>query len=526
MGRGGGDGVHGRIGELTDRVLRAQGGIMRENGWRRRAASYQRQARDRGQAATEYLGVVMLVAIVVVVVVVAAPGLGQRIGCEIERAATSAGSCSEDVEVTYAGEDGEGNPGDPAAPGSSEDGADGSAEYVHDGGGSSGSSDAPHYENSQLADEEADAEQVQQALEEVRDQLDGSWLFGVRQQHLDAARETIEGLDPAGIDALVAELSDEELADWVAEMEQGWLGGGWNAEERREFWELLASQVSRETFERLEEFTDDLVSRPDFENVGGDNASDDPGSVGNNAQYGEIPHVLFEDDGPNPADANQGAIGDCWWIASIMAAANGNPELIESAIAENPNGTYTVTLYEDGDPVEIVVTPEMVLDNGDGTPAFVDNNPRGSGDYVLWPMVMEKAMAIHMGADYSEIEGGSTYEGFEYLTGQTATQNENLSDVSIEELAQVLDDGAAGLSTLRDQAAKDSGFYDQGSFDTPGNDRLRTHHAYYVSEVNVETGEVTVVNPHGLNEDQQPIVMSYDDFTNAFRRMDVSELGR
>lgn len=499
---------------------------MSETYYRRRTAGYQRGARERGQASTEYLGVVVVVALVLAVVVAAAPGLGQRIACGIEGAITSAGGCSEDVEVVYAGEEDPDDPGAPAATGQAEDGVGSSAEYVHDGGGGSADSgDGAHYENSQLAGEEADPEQVQQALDEIRDLLDGWWLLGVRQHHLDQAREIIEGLDPAGIDALIAEMSDEELTDWVAEMEQGWLGGGWNAGERREFWELIASQVSRETFERLEQFTDDLVSRPGFEDVGGDGARDDPESIGNNADYGEIPHVLFDDDGPSPEDVSQGAIGNCWWIASFMAIAHNDPQLIEDAITENANGTYTVTLYDGGDPVDIVVTPDMVLRDDNGTPAFVDNDGNRGGDTELWPHVLEKALAVHHGdgagwgsGDYAETEGGWTQWGLDALTG-VESQRHSTDDLSLNELQTVLNEGGAiGVETFNNET--DHPLYDQ---DLPRDERLYGLHAYYVSDVDPEAGTVTVVNPWGPDR-YPPLEMSHEDFVDGFQGVTTNEV--
>ncbi len=42
------------------------------------------------------------------------------------------------------------------------------------------------------------------------------------------------------------------------------------------------------------------------------------------------------------------------------------------------------SLCDDGSPVDVVVTPEMVQ-WPDGSPAFVDNQQRGE-EYELWPL--------------------------------------------------------------------------------------------------------------------------------------------
>ena len=52
--------------------------------------------------------------------------------------------------------------------------------------------------------------------------------------------------------------------------------------------------------------------------------------------------------------------GDCWYIASLQAVARSNPRIIEEAITDNGNGTYTVRLYHDGKPVYLTVTGDQV----------------------------------------------------------------------------------------------------------------------------------------------------------------------
>jgi len=44
----------------------------------------------------------------------------------------------------------------------------------------------------------------------------------------------------------------------------------------------------------------------------------------------------------------QGAIGDCYFMASLGAVATWSPGTIQNAIRDNQNGTYTVTLFKTG----------------------------------------------------------------------------------------------------------------------------------------------------------------------------------
>lgn len=86
----------------------------------------------------------------------------------------------------------------------------------------------------------------------------------------------------------------------------------------------------------------------------------------------------------------------------MMGVAQTHPELLERNIRENANRSFTVTLYDDGKPVPVTVLRDMVL-RPDGSPAFV-GDPRAGQQTELWPLVLEKAMALHAG-DFEDIEG-------------------------------------------------------------------------------------------------------------------------
>ena len=472
-----------------------------------------RRVRDeRGAGTVEYLGVVVVAALLVVAVVtgVRSAAVAQHVTaalCDIRSAVSQAGDCGgDDDPTTYDGQDGDGLTA--GAPREAGEGSSGDAEKTGDAA-------SPDYVNASDDREEADPERVADALEELRDALEGGF-FGVRAGDLEDARDAVADLNGRELDALIASMDDEELERWVSQMEDGWLLGGWSREERRELWELLASRASKDTLDRLAKFTDEL--QPRFDTVGGDGARDKPESPRNVGEYGEIEHKLFV--GPiRPEDVSQGRIGDCWWIASMMAVAHADPQVIRDAITTNANGTYTVHLYEDGERVDVTVTPDMVL-MPDGTPAFVDNDGR-SQPYELWPMVLEKALAVQFG-DYGAIEGGWPSDGMTALTGRPSTVH-GTDDLSIQQLATTLaDGGAVGAASLTPRDAKNSPYH---QLDTDPERRLYPNHAYYVQSVDVEGGTVTLVNPWGIAQNP-PITMSYDDYVEQFRRVDVNEVSR
>lgn len=483
--------------------------------WARR----RRQCSEQGAGSVEYVGVVVLVVAIVAGVVMAVrvssvgETLAQRVTCAVRALGTQAGDCGgADTPTYYDGSDvPSGGDGDSAP------GPDRGARPTSPSGGAATDPAGSNFTNAADDRPAADQGRVDDALGDVRDALDGGF-WGVRGGDLADARDAVEGLNGREIDALVAGMSDDELEDWVGQMEDGWLLGGWSRDERRELWELLASRASKETLDRLAGFTDEL--QPSFSTVGGDKARAKPKSPRNAGVYGEIPHDLFVQ-GPSAQDIAQGSIGNCWWMASLGAVAHADPGLIEDAITVNANGSYTVRLYEDGKPVDVTVTPEMVL--VDGAPALArspeyllaDNKTKG---YELWPMVMEKALALHYG-DYEKTEGGTADVGLETLTGVPST-NHDPGDLGIDDLARILDDGGAiGLSSLAQGKGNDLPTYQPAA----GVDMLHRGHAYYVSAVDTEKGTVTVVNPWGTAS-YPPITMSLDDFDASFRQVRVNEV--
>ncbi|WP_046528997.1 C2 family cysteine protease [Cellulomonas sp. FA1] len=473
------------------------------------------EQRDAGAGAVEYVGVIVLVVLVVAgaLAAVRASGVGttlaERVTCAVRSIGTQAGDCGGDDAPTRYGDDADDD--GVRAPAPAADGASGGGSGdPADGAGSA------EYANAATDRQEADPARVDAALDDVRDALEGGF-WGVRGGDLEDARTAVAGLNGREVDALVAAMSDAELEHWVEQMEEGWLFGGWSREERRELWELLASRASKETLDRFAAVTDEL--QPSFADLGGDGARDDPESVRNVAEYGEVPHQLYVG-GVDPADIQQGAIGDCWWMASLGAVAQADPGVIRDAITVNENGSYTVRLYDDGRPVDVTVSPEMVLVDGAPalarSPQYLLDDDRTLG-YEVWPMVMEKALALHYG-DYAAIEGGWPSVGMETLTGRPSTSHDP-GDVSLQRLADTLDDGGAiGVASLTTDGAKKSPYYAADA-----STRLYANHAYYVQEVDVEAGTVTLVNPWGLRS-YAPVTLPYADYLQQFRQVDMNEV--
>ncbi|KAF2004785.1 cysteine proteinase [Amniculicola lignicola CBS 123094] len=156
----------------------------------------------------------------------------------------------------------------------------------------------------------------------------------------------------------------------------------------------------------------------------------------------EDPH--FTVDGFSSSDVQQGANGDCWFIAAVAMICS-NQKLIERVCVARDEecGVYGFVFYRDGEWVWTVVDDNLYLhskdfdaygDNYDPTGAkerkFRKNYQTGSDALYFascadqnetWLPLLEKAFAkIH--GDYDSIAGGNTGEAVEDLTGGVTTK--------------------------------------------------------------------------------------------------------
>lgn len=103
---------------------------------------------------------------------------------------------------------------------------------------------------------------------------------------------------------------------------------------------------------------------------------------------------LFRDIGPLPKDVRQGVqLGDCSLLASLAALARKRPDFITNLVEENEldeekGRNFTVHL-SDGD----ITVDSLLVVNGRGKLIFAGSGRKVSN--VIWPSIIEKAVAIH-----------------------------------------------------------------------------------------------------------------------------------
>lgn len=293
---------------------------------------------------------------------------------------------------------------------------------------------------------------------------------------------------PAEIDAALAALSDDELAAIDEQLQAGAALLGGDARVGPSSW--LFANASQTQMERLHNHVPSLEpDLPEGDDNGWQTMDDD-----------------LKGENFSQEDINQGALGDCWFLAALGSTSMSNPEHLRENITQNPNGSYTVTLYEDGEPIDVTVS-NYVPD-----PPYV----AGSDQEPNWVSIYEKAAAqvYNGGADYENIEGDSTETGLELVTGEDADRDTDgwfHGMQGLEDIENSLDGGKPVV-------------LDTGE-DPPDGD-LVGNHAYIVEDVFInEDGErvIHVRNPWGPGADKPAdTYFTEDEFHDNFEGVATS----
>ncbi|TMC09368.1 MAG: hypothetical protein E6J41_10895 [Chloroflexi bacterium] len=244
---------------------------------------------------------------------------------------------------------------------------------------------------------------------------------------------------------------------------------------------------------------------------------------------------LFGPDGkPVVSDVNQGNEGDCWFLSGLGAVAMKNPQLIQQNIHQNDNGTYTVTFYQDGKPVQVTVT-----DSVPGGNQYGDYAHPGTGDDAKWVQIYEKAYAQLQGG-YGPIEGGFGDTAMSAITGQPATREDLNPSLpwehgpSLNDISSKLGSGYA--ITTGSQDGKDWPWSSEphrldGGWVVPS-------HEYMVQSVdtNAHPPTITLLNPWGQsgagppdpkgNGAPETVTLTEDQWHQYFGTVSLSQVGK
>lgn len=244
--------------------------------------------------------------------------------------------------------------------------------------------------------------------------------------------------------------------------------------------------------------------------------------------------VLFID-GPSADDVQQGALGDCWLLASLAAVAHTQPQAIRDMIQPNGDGTYTVTFYRDargrflffntgGNTETVRVNVSLPINRETGTLAYGQLGQVREGQAEIWVALVEKAYAQARGS-YGAIEGDWPGRGMTAVTGWQS-DSIGLARANRQEVIR------------RMREARDAGWPMVASTpatpaDREGMIRLNVvaNHAYTVIGVR-DDGSVMLRNPWGFNHPgtrrptDPPTWISYDDFVRHYSNLAINRIGQ
>ncbi len=203
---------------------------------------------------------------------------------------------------------------------------------------------------------------------------------------------------------------------------------------------------------------------------------------------------------PSRADARQGALGDCYFIAAVATIADVNPAAVRNMFVDNGDGTYTVRFYsiQNGMPDYVTVNRRLPAQYNGALGYSGYGLSVTSTTTTVWIALAEKAYAQwnetgNEGRDgtnrYAAIEGG--WMG--YVNAQvlgTASSNYSLASTNKQTLITALSSQKA--VTIGTNTSVSAGLY--GS------------HAYLVTGYNSSTDTFQLHNPWGFSH---PGALSY-----------------
>jgi len=221
---------------------------------------------------------------------------------------------------------------------------------------------------------------------------------------------------------------------------------------------------------------------------------------------------LFQS-GINYTDVDQGAVGDCYFLAGLGAVAHKNIGFIKDMFTDNRDGTFTVRFFKDGK-ADYVTVDRYLPFNSDGNFVYANNSSGkkyNDTSNELWVALAEKAYAQvneskWIGQDgtnsYNGISGGWSGRAMRQVTG-LKTRNKGIN------ISSMINSYFSGeMVTVN---TKDSGV----QADIVGN------HSYVMVGYNHSTEKFKLYNPWGgfgstINLNHSEIQANFSSWDHAY----------
>jgi Ca2+-binding RTX toxin-like protein len=212
----------------------------------------------------------------------------------------------------------------------------------------------------------------------------------------------------------------------------------------------------------------------------GDNLADPTDGASNGAWYVDYRNQpLFATTGPSQRDVRQGAVGDCWLLATLAANARMNPNSIHKVVVDLGDGTYAVQLGYSYYRVDADLPNEWPQGATVADFRYAHLGEQGS----LWVAIVEKAYAFHRGAGtYASLKTGCADEAMNALPSTTFSESDNFGGAqdALNYIASHFNLGQAVVVAINEPGAA-----------AP----LVGPHSYSVEQVNYQTTSSGVKTP-------------------------------
>ena len=232
----------------------------------------------------------------------------------------------------------------------------------------------------------------------------------------------------------------------------------------------------------------------------GTNLPDPAPPSGPTYSYSTVTAPLY---GPTGAaavnDICQGADGDCEVMTSLILLVDNHPQQLAQMIVANPNGTWGVRFYVNGNEVWETVNDQFPTQGGELVYAHDPN----FANTALWTAVIEKAYAQlsatgeighPAGVDsFDNINANAAADVMPAMIDASSVTYFNASDPNYTADKILYIDAVASGDDVMVETGADA----KDTFDASGNMELIGDHAFAVTGYDAATGDFIVRNPWG-----------------------------
>ncbi|WP_013322562.1 CARDB domain-containing protein [Gloeothece verrucosa] len=222
-----------------------------------------------------------------------------------------------------------------------------------------------------------------------------------------------------------------------------------------------------------------------------------PSLTSSSYSYKAASGSLFQN-GVSADDIKQGALGDCYYLATLSSIAQEKPSYIQNMFTDNGDNTFTVRFYNNG-VADFVTVDNYLPTNSSGNLVYANSGSSATNSAnELWVAFAEKAYAqlaeegwtrSSSTNSYGAIEGGWMDAVIKQVTGLSTT-SQSVSSMSKTQLINLVNSNqilTAGFVSGANYGVVNSHAYTITSYDSTNQTfHLRNPWGYYHADVTWE----------------------------------------